>query len=334
MNNLELTVIVPTRNRPVSLAETVSCMSRQELSPAAYEIVVIDDGSVPPVVLPQNQPGPQLTVVRRSYGERSGARNAGATAARGNIIVFVDDDITVHSDFLLRHLDAHHRWPGALVVGSVALPSEQMPKPFVRFRQKLEQSGIPESEGPTAVPNLCTAANMSIKRDDFQAIGGFDTDIVSGEDQDFAFRHRRRGGTIAFLPEAIATHRDTALTIRTYCRRVEWGSRHLIPFCRRYPDWPDNVEREVVNGALSWGCEPIALSLRKAAKSAMYLTACREPLFIMAAVLEGIAPRSKALERLYRTLIGVHIFRGYREGLADDCSDIRLAPATETASAD
>ena len=334
MNNLELTVIVPTRNRPVSLAETVSCLSRQELSPAAYEIVVIDDGSVPPVVLPQNQPGPQLTVVRHSYGERSGARNAGAAAARGNIIVFVDDDITVHSDFLLRHLDAHHRWPGALVVGSVALPSEQMPKPFVHFRQKLEQSGIPESEGPTAVPNLCTAANMSIKRDDFQAIGGFDTDIVSGEDQDFALRHRSRGGTIVFLPDAVAIHRDTALTIRTYCRRVEWGSRQLIPFCRRYPEWPDNIQRELVNGALRWGGEPITRSLRKAVKGAMYVSPCREILFLIAGALERIAPRSKALDKLYRTLIGVHIFHGYGQGMARERADIRLAPPTETAPGD
>jgi len=108
----------------------------------------------------------------------------------------------------------------------------------------------------------------------------------------------------------------------------------LIPFCRRYPDWPNNVEREVVNGALSWGCEPITLSLRKVAKSAMYLRPCREALFIVAAAMEGIAPRSKILERLYRTLIGVYIFHGYRQGLTDDCSDIRLAPATETASAD
>jgi len=334
MTDLALSVVIPTRNRPASLAETVSCLSRQELSRSAFEIVVVDDGSVPPVVLSQNEPGTRLTVIRRSSGERSGARNAGSAAARGEIIVFVDDDITVRSDFLERHLNAHQRWPGGLVVGSVVLPKEETTTPFVRFRQMLERNGIPEHEGPTEIPNLCTAANMSIARDDFQAIGGFDSDIVSGEDQDFALRHRRRGGTIAFLPEAVATHRDTALTIRTYCRRVEWGSRHLIPFCRRYPEWIDNVRREAVNGALSWGAEPVSASLRKLAKSALYARPFRDGLFLAAWALEHIAPNSKALDRIYRGLIGIHMFRGYRNGVgayegSDERPVCRQAPATD-----
>jgi GT2 family glycosyltransferase len=334
MNGCEISVILPTLNRPASLAETVSCLSRQDLSPSAYEIVVVDDGSAPPVVLEQDEAGPQITVVRRSNGERSTARNAGAATARGQIIVFVDDDITVGSHFLSRHLDAHRRWPGALVVGSVVLPSDEMTRPFVRFRQKIEQNGIPEAEGPTAVPNLCTAANMSIARDDFHAIGGFDAAIVSGEDQDFAFRHRRRGGAIVFLSGAVAIHGDTALTIRAYCQRIEWGSLHLIPFCQRYPEWPDNVERELVNGVLLWGGEPIVLSLGKVAKGAMYLKPCREMLFLLAAALEWIAPASHALDRLYRMLIGIHIFRGYRQGMGCNPVDIRLAPVTEPAPAD
>jgi glycosyltransferase involved in cell wall biosynthesis len=334
MTGLALSVVIPTRNRPGSIAETVSALKHQDLPSSGYEIVVVDDGSVPPVVLDQKEAGPKLTVIRRSNGERSTARNAGAAAARGEIILFVDDDIAVGSDFLSRHLNAHCRWPGALIVGSVALPNEGTPKPFLRFRKRLEQNGLPETEGPTAVPNFCTAANMSIARDDFQAIGGFDSTIVSSEDQDFAFRHRRCGGSIVFLPKAAAIHRDTALTIRTYCRRVEWGSRQLIPFCRRYPEWRDNIEREMVNGALRWGSEPITQSLRKAAKMAMYLRPCRETMFLLAASLEQVAPNGKALDRLYRALIGVHIFRGYRQGMTDNRADIRLAPATETASVD
>jgi len=136
------------------------------------------------------------------------------------------------------------------------------------------------------------------------------------------------------LPETVAIHRDTALTIRTYCRRVEWGSRQLIPFCRRYPDWPDNIERNLVNGLSKWGSEPITQSLRKAAKRAMYLRPCREMLFLLAAALERIAPATKLLDGLYRGLIGIHIFRGFRRGIACNCADIRLAAAAEMASAD
>jgi GT2 family glycosyltransferase len=334
MTELALSVVIPTRNRPSSLAETVYWLQHQDLPSSVYEIVIVDDGSVPPVVLDQKDTEPQLTVIRRSTGERSTARNAGAAAARGEIILFVDDDITVGSDFLSRHLNGHRRWPGALIVGSVALPDEEMTKPFVRFRKRLEQNGIPLSEGPTPIPNFCTAANMSITRDDFQSVRGFDCAIISSEDQDFAFRHRHRGGAIVFLPKAVAIHRDTALTIRTYCRRVEWGSRQLIPFCRRYPEWQDNIEREIVNGAQQWGGEPVTQSLHKSAKIAMYMRPCREIMFLLAALLERIAPNGKVLDSLYRALMGVHIFRGYRQGMAGNRADIRFAAATEEAPAD
>src|SRR5262249_58221236 len=107
MTELALSVVIPTRNRPASLAQTVSCLSRQELSLSEYEIVVVDDGSSPPVVLSRSEAGPRLTVLQRSNGERAAARNGGAAARRAGIIVFVDDDITVCSDFLAQHLSAH-----------------------------------------------------------------------------------------------------------------------------------------------------------------------------------------------------------------------------------
>ena len=69
---------------------------------------------------------------------------------------------------------------------------------------------------------------------------GFDAVLASSEDQDLALRHTATGGRIAFVPEARVVHCDSALDIRSYCRRAEWGAEHMIPFCRRYPDWPAN----------------------------------------------------------------------------------------------
>jgi hypothetical protein len=168
--------------------------------------------------------------------------------------------------------------------------------------------------------NLCTAANMSLTRDLFLGIGGFDDAIVSGEDQDFALRHTASGGRIVFWPEATAIHCDTSLDIRSYCLRNEWGSKHMIPFCRRYPDRPDNVERYRRNGPLRFGREPFKQSLRKTVKSALAVKAVREVLFFIAGLLERVAPNGPVLERVYRLLLGAHIFRGYRAGLRLYCN--------------
>jgi GT2 family glycosyltransferase len=176
---------------------------------------------------------------------------------------------------------------------------------------------------------------MSISRHLFLDIGGFDPDIVSGEDQDFALRHTALGREIVFWPQATAVHRDDALDIRTYCRRVEWGSEHLVQFCRRHPSWPDNIERERVNSPLRWGSEPVSLSLRKVIKGILELTIFREALFSITSILERIAPNSRELDTIYRVLLGVHMRRGYREGAARyDRQISKRRPATEAVGAD
>ena len=314
MSEPVVSVIVATRNRPDSLTRTVSLLTEQDLPALDYEIVVVDDGSVPPVRLPCGASGPSLNLIRLDGTERSAARNAGAMAARGRVLVFVDDDMRVGKDFISQHLAAHRKWPMALVVGSIRLPSEAMSRPFVRFRQELEDGVVPGIPGPTPLRNFRAAGNMSIFRDLFREVSGFDPHIVSGEDQDFALRHNALGHQIVFWPQATAIHQDSALEIRAYCHRVEWGSKHLVQFSRRHPDWRDNIIRERVNSALRWGREPVSLSLRKAVKGILALKPFCEALFLIASTLERLAPDCQALDRIYQVLLGVHIRRGYREG--------------------
>src|SRR5437867_926138 len=106
MNDIKLSVIIPTHNRANELADTLACLKRQSLAAAEYEIIVVDDGSSPPVRLPEDKENPSCSVVRLEGVERSAARNAGAAAAKGRLLVFVDDDISVGADFLEAHLHA------------------------------------------------------------------------------------------------------------------------------------------------------------------------------------------------------------------------------------
>jgi glycosyltransferase involved in cell wall biosynthesis len=211
----QLSVIVPTRDRPAPLRRTLTGLANQDLEPSGYEIIVVDDGSEPPVTVAELCDSPALRVVRLEHGERSAARNAGAAHATGRTLVFIDDDILLEKGALAAHLAAHREWPGALVVGSVRLPEALTQTPFGAFRQRLELEGLPQRRGPVAQPNLCTAQNMSISKDQFLKLGGFDRFIVSAEDQDLALRHSAAGGTIVFLPEAVAVHNDSNWDLRS-----------------------------------------------------------------------------------------------------------------------
>jgi glycosyltransferase involved in cell wall biosynthesis len=314
-NAPKISVIIPTHNREATLRQTIRCFEEQTLTAEDYELVVVDDGSNPPVALYADCGNLRRTLIRLEGAERSAARNAGGAAARGDLLVFVDDDVLVGTDFLESHLRAQQEWPGALVVGSIHLASDGMRPSFLRFRNAIEGHKVPATRGLTASLNFCAAGNCSIPRDRFHEAGRFDEGMRSGEDQDLAFRHTGRGGVIAFVPEADALHNDSARGIRSYCRRAEWGMAHLAPFMEQHPLWPDNAERADVNGPTRFGREPFRQSLRKIIKVVFGRSPLILLLFGATSILERFAPDSRVLERCYDLLLGAHLQRGYRRGL-------------------
>ena len=311
-----ISVVIPTRNRVGPLHETIRTLRDQTLGASEYEIIVVDDGSTPAIVLECSASAPRCILVRLEGRERSAARNVGARAARAGLLVFVDDDISVFSDFLETHLFAQKEWSEAIVVGAIRLPKAVLEQPFGRFRQALERQEVPQSRGTRCARNFSTAANMSMSRRRFLQLGGFDESLVTAEDQDLALRHSERGGLIAFEPEAAVVHRDDAVDVRRYCRRAEWGGERIVAFCERHHEWPDNIARDRVNGPVRWRHEPLRWSARKMLKRVIAAPAVVEVLFGAASILEASAPDSRMLQRVYRLLLGAHVFRGYRRGLA------------------
>ena len=103
MARLQASIIIPTRNRPEKLAQTVGFLQQQSLPASEYELIVVDDGSHPPVVVPDAPAELACSVIRLEGVERSAARNTGAAAARGELLVFVDDDLSIPPDFLQAH---------------------------------------------------------------------------------------------------------------------------------------------------------------------------------------------------------------------------------------
>ena len=138
---------------------------------------------------------------------------------------------------------------------------------------------------------------------------------AEAEDQELALRHSACGGRIVFIPEADTVHYDHSLELQSYCRRVEWGSANVLPFCYAWPDWPQNIERQRINGPLQITQEPLGISLRKIVKSILAQPIMLKGLFQLAFWLEKTMPHSTALDRYYRFLLGIHLQKGYRKGL-------------------
>lgn len=173
-----LTAIVPATNRPETLA---SCLGAIEHASAAPEqVIVVEDSSL-------KHPGL--------------ARNAGARNAVGDVLVFVDADVTVHPDAFIRIREAFAADPNL-----IALFGSYDDAPAARgmvsvFRNLLHHHVHQSSAGPA-----CTfwAGLGAMRRDAFEACGGFVVHPI--EDIELGMRLSQSGARILLDPTVQGKH--------------------------------------------------------------------------------------------------------------------------------
>ena len=114
-------VVIPTHQRKDSLLRALASLATQTTPREQYEVVVVvdgsDDGSREAVE--SLEAGYSLRVLWQPNRGRAAARNAGVAAARGDVVVMLDDDMTATPEFLAAHLGAHARDGRLAVVGAV-----------------------------------------------------------------------------------------------------------------------------------------------------------------------------------------------------------------------
>lgn len=93
-----ISVIVLTRNRPALLTQCVNSLCNQTVTP--LEIIIVDGSSQ--ASTPGVRPDTRITIIRDTKHSISYARNLGAKIARGDIIIYLDDDLVAPRDYLFR----------------------------------------------------------------------------------------------------------------------------------------------------------------------------------------------------------------------------------------
>jgi GT2 family glycosyltransferase len=133
------------------------------------------------------------------------ARNAGAAVAEGELFIFLDSDCTIADrQWIGKHLQAHARGERRLVGGSVrAIGVGIGGKAFSYNNWFVCHPG--RRSIPKGVYHLQTT-NLSMRRDHFNALGGFDINLRAGEDVEFSVRAKREGVAIVYLPEICIEH--------------------------------------------------------------------------------------------------------------------------------
>lgn len=207
MNDLVASVVIPTCGRPRQLLDCLEALAAQTL-PDSWEVIVVDDGSIPPIDFAALGFGDRLRLrgVRQSNTGPAGARNSGVQAARGELIAFTDDDCRPEPEWLETLVEAARRRPGALVGGTTfnGLP-EQV---FASTSQLIIDLVYEHFNTDPDDAYFVTSNNMLCSRDGYLALGGFDPMFprAGAEDRDFCDRWRAACWPIVWRPAARVEH--------------------------------------------------------------------------------------------------------------------------------
>jgi cellulose synthase/poly-beta-1,6-N-acetylglucosamine synthase-like glycosyltransferase len=228
---MKFSVIIPTYNEQDYIESCLKSVIEQNFDSSEFEIIVSDSSSSDKTVeIARSHHARVVSSERRGIAH---GRNAGAKAAEGDILLFVDADVKLGRDFL-RHVAGSF---SAHVVGvsGLALPSDGKWFPRFVYRgtsvlvRSFNRLGLP------LYPGLCVA----YRREAFEKAGGFREDFGVGEDIDLSRRISRFGKCVV-NPAAVAyvsTRRLEKHAVSTVVFHIYNDVRYLMTgrSARHYP---------------------------------------------------------------------------------------------------
>lgn len=250
-----LSVIVCAYNEAALLEECLS--SLDGLDYPGLEVVVCDDGSTDGTLeIAQGYP---FTVLALPHRGLSAARNAGARAAHGEYVAYLDADAHCHPE-----------WPYHLVLsmedeGVVATGGPNLPVPGVGFVERIVGAcpGRPVEVlvGDDRAEHV-PGCNMAFRHDDLLAVGGFDAVFTSaGDDVDVCWRLLDRGGQIAFAPAAQVRHHRRS-TVKGYLKQQRGYGRSERMVSARHPHRFNRLGQARWSGSIYGGLRMLPSVLR------------------------------------------------------------------------
>ena len=242
---IELSVIIPTRDRVEVLTETLSRLTTQQTE-VAFEVIVVDDGSTDATVATMRSLAARsalpLCLIEQDSRGPAAARNRGIAAARGKVCLFIGDDTWPRSDLVERHWRLHRRRPEphAALLGHVEWAPESRPSPFMRWLNSGVQFDFGQITDPQDVSGSCFyTANVSAKTSFLLANGGFDEAFVNAafEDIELGLRLERAGMRMSYDAGAVVEHFHP-YDLAGALRRMRTLGRAVVIVHENFPDWP------------------------------------------------------------------------------------------------
>ena len=236
-----VSVIVPTRNRAVTLVETLRALASQDYPLDRLQIIVVDNSSADDTDTVAadvriSSPFP-LQYFRKTDQGPAAARNYGAARSSGEILAFTDSDCAMRTDWIRRGVDALRT--GLDVVSGPVCPvinRRRVPGFFYHQTDHRQRN------------TLYPTANVFYRRQAFERLGGFDETFgtfpwgmpVGGDDVDLAWRSVRAGYRAGWAEDVAVSHEASSTRAMTWL--IEPVRLQIMPrLIRQNPELRENL---------------------------------------------------------------------------------------------
>ena len=243
---LSVSVVVPAHGGQEKLDLTLASLAAQSYPGHLMEVVVVDDGSEPALVLPPIRPENTRLVAAPAYGwGPAHAVQVGVEAAEAPVVMMLDADMVADRE----HVEAHLRWHhladylavmGRLVFTDVVDTGLAAP----RIREGVRDGSLADFLGPGSSMEwvsemlkstdglrtarhraweVFTGATASVRRELFEDAGGMDRAMVLGQDSELGYRLSQRGAVFVPEPAAVGWHLGCPTTERRGAEALRFG---------------------------------------------------------------------------------------------------------------
>lgn len=208
-----VTIVIPVYNEEKYFSSCLDSIFKLDYPKNKLEIIVVDNGSTDSTLDIAKRYDVSIFIL--AEGKVGAVRNYGVVKALGGVVVFLDSDCVVFTDWLRKGISLLIHNDNSVVGGQYLLRAQ--PK-------WLERNWVLSSGKGAIHQRTLVGGCIMIYKHDFEAVGGFRESLNAGEDSDLTYRLEQRGKNIIISNTFNVVHLGYPTNVKEFIGRQVWHS--------------------------------------------------------------------------------------------------------------
>jgi glycosyltransferase involved in cell wall biosynthesis len=218
--NTIISVIIPTKNEEKNILRCLKSIKQQKFE-GILEVILVDNNSKDRTVELAKKHVDKIII---AGPERSAQRNTGAKAAHGEWLLFLDADMELSKDTIE---ECHRLTKNRIVTPIVTITEQSIGTTFWGKALALEHNCYKYT--------FWLQAARFFPKKHFLNLGGYDEDLIAGEDWDITERFRNEGLPNLYTKYSYLTHHEPDVSLFNLLKKEMFYIKHINKYAKKHP---------------------------------------------------------------------------------------------------